>query len=163
MKTADEISSVVAAELERIADPLVREGLEAILVIPWQRQLEWEYGAPGEAYPGWMVAEDRETDTGIAWCDKGFGPENPWGLVFLSHASMGMDSGWFAGLEEAFCDSFAASPLEIWMVVRRDIGGGEEITAGPMDMHAAFDIQKPLNEGADRPNHHVVRRAWDSD
>lgn len=159
MKTADEITALVASELAAIADPLVREGLAAALVMPWKRQLEWDYGAPDEAYPGWIVAEDHETDTGIAWCDQGFGPKNPWGLVFLSHASMGMDSGWFAWLEEAFADSFAASPLEIWLVVRRDSGGGEEIIAGPMDMHAAFDIQKPLNEVADEPCHRVVRRA----
>lgn len=155
--------ALVASELAAIADPLVCEGLAAILVTPWHRQLEWDYGAPGEAYPGWMVAEDRETDTGVAWCDQGFGPKNPWGLVSLSHASIGMDFGWFAGLEETFCESFAASPLEIWMVVRRGSGGGKKIIAGPMDMHAAFDIQKPLNEGVDKPCHRVVRRIWKPD
>ena len=48
-------------------------------------------------------------NTGIAYCPEGFGPRDPWGLVFLSgeHMSMGMDSGWFTSLEDAFRESSA--------------------------------------------------------
>jgi len=55
------------------------------------------------------VIEHRESNTGIAFCNQGFGPAYPWGLVFLSgeHMSIGMDSGWFISLEQAMRDSMA--------------------------------------------------------
>jgi len=51
----------------------------------------------------WTVLEHQPSGTGIAYCEEGFGPDFPWGLVFLSgpHMSMGMDSAWFASLEDA--------------------------------------------------------------
>ena len=91
MKTFDKIKLLVVSELEQISDPLARDGLETVLIEPRQTLLIWDYGEPGETYPGWMVAEDHETNTGIAWCDQGFGPKNPWGLMSLTDAHMGMD------------------------------------------------------------------------
>ncbi|CAG0933531.1 hypothetical protein TFLX_03094 [Thermoflexales bacterium] len=64
-------------------------------------------GKKGQTYPCWIVLEHKESNTGIAYCDYGFGPKDPWGLVFLSGDSMGMDSGWFSSLEDAFRESMA--------------------------------------------------------
>ena len=47
-------------------------------------------------------------DTAIGYCAEGFGPTDPWGLLFLrDHPNMGMDSQWFASLEDAVGESAA--------------------------------------------------------
>ena len=68
-----------------------------------------DYGADGEKYPCWIVLEHASSNTGIAYCAQGFGPTDPWGLLFLAgpQKSMGMDSGWFTTLEYAFRESAA--------------------------------------------------------
>src|SRR3546814_4621244 len=45
----------------------------------------------------------------IVYCESGFGPERPWGLVHLGgqHMSMGDDSGWFPIFLDAYFGSFA--------------------------------------------------------
>jgi len=54
-----------------------------------------------------LVLKHQHSDTGIAYCEQGFGPSDPWGLVFLSgdHMGIGMDSGWFSTLESAMRES----------------------------------------------------------
>jgi hypothetical protein len=54
------------------------------------------YGPPGQKYTCWTVLEHRPSNTGIAYCEEGFGPSFPWGLIFLSgpHMNIGMDAGW---------------------------------------------------------------------
>ena len=66
-----------------------------------------DYGEESRTYPCWIVLEHRASNTGIAYCAYGFGPGDPWGLLFLGgpHLSMGMDSAWFVTLEDAFRQS----------------------------------------------------------
>jgi hypothetical protein len=52
-----------------------------------------------------MIAESKNYDYGIVYCDFGFGPSCPWGLVFLSKNNIGADYCWYAHLEDAFADS----------------------------------------------------------
>lgn len=106
------VQILVREQLRHIADSGQRTRIEALLVTPHCVFLDWDYGEPGEQYPGWMVIEHAKSDTGIAYCEHGFGPECPWGLVGLqpSDRSMGMDSGWFRTLEEAFGDSMFGDP-----------------------------------------------------
>ena len=76
---------------------------------PYPVERDWDYGNSGERFVCWTVLEHPDSNTGIAYCAQGFGPKHPWGLVFLSgpYMSIGMDSGWYASLEDAMRESMA--------------------------------------------------------
>ena len=107
--SAEHVRELVEAEVTRIHDPVVLARLRAFLVEPYPVERAWDYGAADESYVCWTVLEHRASNTGIAYCDGGFGPADPWGLVFLSgpHMNIGMDAGWYEHLEEAFKESMA--------------------------------------------------------
>jgi hypothetical protein len=109
MRTADQISSLGREELDRIADPTLLNRIRELLVAPYPVRRDWDYGHAGERFTCWTVLEHRPSNTAIAYCEHGFGPANPWGLVFLSgeQMSIGMDSGWFSTLESAMRESMA--------------------------------------------------------
>lgn len=113
-------------EIRKIRDPRVVSKARALLVKPYVVQRDWDYGAPGITYPCWSVLEHPSSNIGIAYCESGFGPRSPWGLVFLTGSpesmSIGMDCGWFQTFEEAFFDSQAAVELPIWRVFKREAG-----------------------------------------
>lgn len=84
---------------------------------------EWDYGSADEAYPCWSVLDHLTSNTGIAYCDQGFGPNSPWGLVMLSgssHMSIGMDCGWFESFMAAYMESTAATELPIWRAYKQN-------------------------------------------
>ena len=74
------------------------------MVEPQVKMLSWDYGGPGQTYPCWSVLNGNERNVGIVYSDFGFGPERPWGLVWLSgeHTGIGMDSAWFGSFMGAF-------------------------------------------------------------
>lgn len=76
---------------------------------PYTVERGWDYGKISERFICWTVLEHPPSNTAIAYCEQGFGPSNPWGLVFLTGEQMGigMDSGWFSTLESAMRDSMA--------------------------------------------------------
>jgi hypothetical protein len=104
--TVDEVTKLVEAELRRVPDAEAEMKIRALLVRPYAVERYWDYGKPGERFTCWVVAEDPKYSVGVAYCERGFGPECPWGLIFLSgpHMSIGMDSAWFRSLEEAVND-----------------------------------------------------------
>jgi len=106
---ATEIERLVHLELDRIADKDLVAAIVPLLVAPRLEDRGWDYGAPDQTYPCWIVLEHAPSNTAIAYCVQGFGPGCPWGLLFLrgEHLSMGMDSGWFTFLEDAFRGSMA--------------------------------------------------------
>jgi hypothetical protein len=106
---ATDIERLVGSELARIADKSVVGAIIPLLIPPRVEDRGWDYGASDQTYPCWIVLEHVPSNTGIAYCAEGFGPRSPWGLLFLKgeHLSMGMDSGWFKSLEDAFRDSMA--------------------------------------------------------
>ena len=108
MQGAD-IEALVAQQIARISQPDLVQTIRCHLVPPRCEHRPWDYGAPDQTYPCWIVTEHRPSNTCIAFCESGFGPSCPWGLLCLSgqHLSMGMDSQWFISLEEAFRDSMA--------------------------------------------------------
>lgn len=112
-------------------------------------RLAWDYGQPGETFGGWLVFSDPRRRTGIAYCDQGFGPKSPWGLIFTGETcpSMGMDSGWFQRFMDAWFDSFSAADLPIWKVIRRnkDQSAREPIT-GELSWQEAWDIINRLRQ-----------------
>ena len=107
--TADDISKLVATEISRIFQPGLASRIRELLVAIRCEPREWDYGEPGQTYLCWIVAEHPESNTAFAYCEYGFGPREPWGLLRIrgQKMSLGMDSGWFISLEDAFRDSFA--------------------------------------------------------
>lgn len=121
MTIAAEVAIAIDEDLRNLQDPRVRVSIEAFrLPTPRQIRLAWDYGQPGETFDGWLVLEDQGQRTGIVYCENGFGPASSWGLITTGEAcpSMGMDSGWFRRFIEAYLDSFSATDLPIWTVVR---------------------------------------------
>ncbi len=109
MADKDIIQEMVDAELSRIADAGVLGAIKPLLVSPRCEMREWDYGEPGQTFACWIVLDHVSTNTCIAYCKYGFGPSFPWGLLFITgqYLSMGMDSGWYANLEDAFRASTA--------------------------------------------------------
>lgn len=103
------VEELVRAEILRITDVSSRQAIARLLVAARVEHREWDYGAPGQTHPCWIVLEHPPSNTGIAYCEHGFGPAFPWGLLFLAgeQLSMGMDAAWYETLEEAFRDSMA--------------------------------------------------------
>jgi len=114
MKTPQEVSALVREELARIKDPKIGSRLAGVLVLPYPSERGWDYGKPGEKFVCWVVLEHRRSNTAIGYCEEGFGPRCSWGLLSLTGPclNMGMDSGWFSTLEDAFKDSWANQDQE---------------------------------------------------
>ena len=107
--TSSQVSALIEEELAQISSPNVVALIRRLLVPPRCEQRPWDYGAPDETYPCWIVAEHSSSNTAFAYCEHGFGPRCPWGLLGLSgeHLNMGMDSSWFTSLEDLLRDSWA--------------------------------------------------------
>ncbi len=103
------IQQKLDAELSRIVDAAVLSAMKPLIVVPRREMREWDYGKPGQQFPCWIVLDHLPTNTCIAYCEFGFGPSSPWGLLFIGgeYLSIGMDSGWYSNLEDAFRGSMA--------------------------------------------------------
>jgi hypothetical protein len=121
--TADTMKMLVENELQRVSDSRVIAHIQGLLVEPHVVLHDWDYGEPGQQYPCWMVLDDPKTRAKIAYCEYGFGPSHPWGLVgpvSTPRPSIGMDCAWYTRLLAAYFESFAATELPIWRVFRRE-------------------------------------------
>ncbi|WP_087119388.1 hypothetical protein [Brevundimonas sp. SH203] len=111
-----DVAVLINRELSVLADDQAKQAVLRGLIDPRPVALDWEYGNPGQQFEGWVVFDhEAESDTFIVYCEHGFGPASPWGLVFaIAHQgrrSMGMDSGWFRSFMDAFRDSHAGASL----------------------------------------------------
>jgi hypothetical protein len=131
------LKNLVEHELDRITDARVTSQICGLLVelIPVPR--DWNYGVKGQQYVCWNVLEHHPSNTAIAYCQSGFGPRTPWGLVALEgpHMAMGVDSGWFPSLMEAYFESFVPTVLPIWRVFKTDPSG----LRGPITPEGGWD------------------------
>jgi hypothetical protein len=95
--TATSLTALIEGEISVLKDPRVINHIRGLLIAPQPQMRPWDYGTPGEAYECWLVLADASSNAGIAYCESGFGPATPWGLVSVQgqYMSMGMDSGWF--------------------------------------------------------------------
>ena len=102
----DRIDKLVAREISAIGDARVRATLEQRLVSPRRVMRNWDY-ADDVQHECWIIAEERLSKTSIAYCDQGFGPVCPWGLLNTDseYDEMGPDSAWYSRLEDAFRQS----------------------------------------------------------
>lgn len=99
--TAANITRLVDDELARAGDPARRGNLQALLHPPARLSLAWNYGQEDERFDCWQVGCSPDRRVLLVYCDRGFGPASPWGFVFADEGSMGMDSQWHSGLEDA--------------------------------------------------------------
>jgi len=117
------IHKLVEAELSTMTDQRVTSHIRRLLVKPEPIIRAWDYGHDSEGYPCWSVLNHPSSNTGIAFCEHGFGPKTPWGLIFLSgseNMSIGMDSSWFRYFLQAYFDSMASAELDIWRVFHQE-------------------------------------------
>jgi hypothetical protein len=126
------LKRLVAAELSKLGNAQVENYVRGVLSEPTPAFRDWDYGERGQQFTCWTVLEHPASNSSIAYCEEGFGPTHPWGLLFLTgeHMSMGMDSGWFRTFTEAFFDSMAATCLPIWRVFKTDASGTREAISG---------------------------------
>jgi len=115
---AANLKKKIDLELDRLSDERVLKHIRHHLIHAKVVMRDWQYGMVGQKYPCWTVLEHSSSNTGIAYCEEGFGPDYPWGLVSLSgtDASMGMDTGWFKSFLDAYFDSKPVTELPIWRV-----------------------------------------------
>lgn len=101
-----DITEMLLAATDDISDPEVVVELNKYLVVPKLVMRDWDY-ADGVQYPCSIVAIDPNTQTAIAYCEFGFGPQSPWGILNepSENNGMGMDCCWYSRLEDAFRQS----------------------------------------------------------
>src|SRR6267154_2221046 len=58
-----------------------------MLIEPYVLLRYWDYGEPGQQYPCWMVLRDDHSGGEVAYCEYGFGPRCPWGLITIFGAA----------------------------------------------------------------------------
>jgi hypothetical protein len=133
---AETISKLIEAELVAYGDVEIVDFIRQYLVGPRPITLSWDYGWNSETmqpadvtYPAWAVLEDPIAGARVVYCEHGFGPKCPWGLVSFDNdvPSMGMDSGWFTSFLYAFFDSFSSTRLPIYQVMATHPDGTKTI------------------------------------
>jgi hypothetical protein len=109
------LDALIESELKLLADGPMLARIRKLLVEPQVSMRDWDYGEPGQKFPCWTVLKHGASNTGIVYCEQGFGPKMPWGLVWLGGSkpqTMGPDSSWFFSFLEAFQDSFAGGGIK---------------------------------------------------
>lgn len=123
---AKHLKSLIEQELRDLTDDRVTAQIRGLLVEPHVIMRPWDYG-PDDAYPCWTVLDHPASGTSICYCESGFGPKYPWGLVGMpgdaAPQSMGMDTSWFRTFLQAYFDSFIVAELPIWRVFISDAKG----------------------------------------
>lgn len=125
------IENLIEAELADISNKLVLKHVKSLLVRPEPIPMKWDYGPGDQHYSCWIVLMETSVRLGIAYCNEGFGPKCPWGLVTPEpNVSMGMDCAWFPTFMEAYIDG-PATEIPIWRVVKKEANGHwHQITEG---------------------------------
>jgi hypothetical protein len=102
-----DIEKLVVTQIREISQIELAETIEKHRVPLRIETREWDYSNSFTEYPCCIVLEDKLSNTAVAYCEYGFGPNNPWGLIFIEGEimSMGMDSSWFSSLEDAVRES----------------------------------------------------------
>lgn len=114
----NDISDMINAEMSQLLDQGITEKIRTMLVFPEEIQCAWQYKEwqhdTNNLFPCWkvLVTEDNAC---IVYCEYGFGPRYPWGLISIesSPPSMGDDSSWHASFVDAVADLIGISPAEI--------------------------------------------------
>lgn len=128
----------------------MREHIERLLIEPKPIMRAWDYGEPGEEYLCWNVLEDSATKAAIAYCEQGFGPGCPWGLVNPSSEtphSIGEDCAWYPTFLRAVFESWVVAALPIWRVFKKNMSTGDvEILTAEGEWDATWEKVMSLRE-----------------
>jgi hypothetical protein len=108
ISSVNDVDRLFEKEVARITQSDLLQLIRRLRVPTRCEERPWDYGKEDEAYPCWIVLDHPESNTCIAYCEQGFGPRCPWGLLWITkHLNIGMDSGWFVTLEDAVRESMA--------------------------------------------------------
>ena len=99
--SAAQLQNLIEVQLSGVPDPQRRARLQSFLTLPQLRSLAWDYGVADERHEVWIVGETPDHEVALVYSDLGFGPRDPWGFIFPADDSLGMDSQWHSGLEDA--------------------------------------------------------------
>jgi len=143
------IETSIETELRSVGDQRAVAAVRRFLVQPQRIILSWDYGPPGQQFAGWTVLDDRAgSGAEIVFCEEGFGPSSPWGLIGDRDddgiPSIGMDSGWFRTFTDAYFNSFAATELEIWRVFEVRLDGECRDLTGELPWDTAWTRRDEL-------------------
>jgi hypothetical protein len=145
--SAEILERLIEAELALVQDTRVVSHIRTMLCEPHSIMRNWNYGVRGQQYLCWMVLKDAVTDAEVAYCEEGFGPKCPWGLVSSGEgASMGMDSAWYPTFMDAYFDSYACTTLPIWRVYKVEPDGAKGPLTAEGDWDATWREVKRLRE-----------------
>jgi len=133
---------LLATEKNAFQNPYALKRFSELEVEPEVGKIKWDYGI--EVFECFVVFKDIHTDTGIVYSESGFGPKNPWGLVFLSKMRSGMDSSWFSNLFDCFMETVAAGNLPIWILSRKSANGDIEVIEEKVTIDEAFSMREKL-------------------
>jgi hypothetical protein len=117
--TPADVEALVRDDVRAISDARVVAHVCSLMAVPPQRlPLAWSFGSLGETLDGFLVLDHPRSGTGIVYCGQGFGPDTPWGLVFIDRGplSTGTSDGWYARVLDAYFASKAPADLAIWRV-----------------------------------------------
>ena len=105
-KVARNVAEILDKAISEIPYPDVVAAIHKYIVTPRVVLRNWDY-KENTQYPCWIVAVHPESQTAIAYCEYGFGPSSPWGLLNepSDFNEMGMDCSWYSRLEDAIRQS----------------------------------------------------------
>jgi len=105
--SADKVDQIFEIERARIQQRELLELIDRLRVPSRREDRPWDYGSPGQTHPCFIVPEQAVRYwRGVL--RRRFRTSVSPGLLFLTRfPSMGMDSGWFATLEDAVRESMA--------------------------------------------------------
>jgi hypothetical protein len=143
------LKGLIESELATVSDVRVIDHIRGMLVEPHVLLRSWSYG--DQRYPCWMVLDDSADSGGeIAYCEYGFGPRCPWGLVSsgssVEDQQMGMDSSWYPTFLGAFFESFACVALPIWRVFKTSSDGSRIAISDQGSWDATWKLVMHLRE-----------------
>lgn len=150
--TPTDVAALVRDEMRSLHDARVVAHVSSLLVSPpRQLLLGWDYGVVGTTFEGFLVLDHARSGTAIAYCQQGFGPAAPWGLIFTKQGrppSMGMSDGWFPQFLDGFFESMASADLDIWRVKERRPGQDPTWMSGELSWNEAWKQVMALRESA---------------
>jgi hypothetical protein len=126
---ADTLNKLIEAELQHVLDVRVVVHIRGLFVEPYPILRNWDYGAPGEQFPCWVVLADLKSSycvlrrrlrpaqskgTYIAAQQRTLIYVNGYGLRLVST------------LMDAYFESSAATELPIWRVFKINASGARE-------------------------------------
>ncbi|MEM7005226.1 MAG: hypothetical protein AAF498_05050 [Pseudomonadota bacterium] len=142
------IQDRILRELDQLSDSRVLNQIHTLIVEPYMVMRDWDYSDKGQQYPCWTVLEHQETNSGLMFCQNGFGPQHPWGLMLINgeHQSMGMDSNWYNSFMGAYFESRVPTVLPIWIVHEQSGGGESEPISNELSWDAAWEQVEVLRK-----------------